>query len=141
MKDLIKDPLVRSHGLRFMKAIETMLEIEFDSNGCIFLFSAIGNRHCSYGIEADYLDYVPQAFRFMLTKALGNNYTDKIASVWDEILSHIIKAMQDKVREGTKLKEDKEEVARRISSAYLTDKKREDCKSTTNGSEDSPNVM
>ena len=52
----MKDPLVRSHGLRFMKAIETMLEIEFDPNGCIFLFNAIGNRHCNYGIKPDYLD-------------------------------------------------------------------------------------
>jgi nitric oxide dioxygenase len=80
-------------GMMLMTSLELAVSNLDHTENIYPAIRALGERHVSYGVKAEYYPLAKEAYLWALEKHLGPQYTSHVNEAWSEALDALIEGM------------------------------------------------
>jgi len=90
---------MKRQGAMLMTSLELAIRGLHDMESILPSVQALGERHVSYGVKAEYYPLATAAFLWALEQNLGDHFTPALKDVWAEALDALVSAMMSAARE------------------------------------------
>ena len=80
-------------GVMLMSSLQLAVSNLDDPASILPAIQALGERHLSYGVKAEYYALAREAYLWALEKHLGEKYTPELKEAWEEAFDALTEAM------------------------------------------------
>ena len=80
-------------GVMLMTSLELAISNLDDSANVLPAIQALGERHLSYGVKAEYYPLAKEAYLWALERHLGQTFTPSIKEAWEAAFDALTQAM------------------------------------------------
>jgi len=84
---------MKRQGTMLMTSLELAVTGLDNMDGILPSIQALGERHVSYGVKAEYYPLATDAFLWALEHHLGDTFTPTLKGAWAEALDALVRAM------------------------------------------------
>ncbi|XP_041469276.1 uncharacterized protein LOC121419053 isoform X3 [Lytechinus variegatus] len=98
--ELLVDPDVRSHGIRVIDTLGSVIEDLDDMELVVQILEDLGQRHNSYNAKKTHIKAVGEALLFTLEQALGAGFTSDVKAAWTAVFNIVADTMSTKLSDG-----------------------------------------
>jgi hemoglobin-like flavoprotein len=80
-------------GTMLMTSLELAVSSLDNPESILPSVKALGERHVSYGVKAEYYQLAKEAYLWALEKHLGSEFTPAVKAAWDAAFSALVETM------------------------------------------------
>jgi hemoglobin-like flavoprotein len=84
---------MKTQGTMLMTTLELAVSSLDDMESILPAVQALGERHSSYGVKADYYPFAKESFLWALEKHLKDHFTPPVKNAWASSLDALIDVM------------------------------------------------